>query len=176
MVALYVGAGLDVHRALDAVTQPILCVDRQPSTGCRLFLKEESFLKQLDQELNWFPPAVQGRVRRYGPQLTYLANTAVPEDLERVAQHGPFTTLLVLGPHHPHERVLELLSFNVHFVGGYGTRYVPQHNGRRRTVVQALHEDEQVRVRFDRFTYLHRDGFRTISPRWEDFLRVARSA
>ena len=99
-------------------------------------------------------------------------NTAGPDDLEKLKPMVSNVKTLFVAGHWPHVSLLDVLpTTGIDFCGAYATSYCgfeEQH----RTVVCALHQEEDVRNRFGNFQYLSKDGEIFQFDAWEDFYAI----
>ena len=193
---LYVGAGTDIRRALDAATatQAIVLMDSQPYSEYGKLLCGElrsdgtdgysrpkftagvakQFKKhrlEIDSSLSTETMWVGTRAGRV--VLTYYMSTSIPEDLQAVRPHLLTVETLLVRGYHPHVELLRALpGGKLHFVGGYGTSYADDEY-ESNTLVYWLHHDEATRAAFLDFAYLREDGTSVLFERWAQFVMAS---
>lgn len=188
---LYIGAGVDLRRALSVCNRKnMVLVDSQPFSE---YGKMQSGQRRMDGSDMYsrptFPKYVANALRKHGfvkvasrstndvwvctreggATLTYYMNTAIPDDLDFLKPVLSDVDTLFVAGHWPHATVVDALPDRpLYFWGAHGTFYTGFHDCHD-TVVCALHKHQAVRDRFVHFGYLARDGKKCTFPTWKEF-------
>lgn len=196
---LYVGAGVDVRRALKCASaeQAVVLVDSQPYSEFGKLLcgaprsdgsdgySRPGFVADVAKQLRKHRLTVDPCrstdttwvcVREGRVVLTYHMSTSIPEDLTVMGPHLTHVETLLVRGHHPHVALLQALPVSgLHFVGGYGTSYGDD-DDEPETLVHRLHHDAATRAAFVDFEYIREDGTSVVLGDWDAFVHAAKIA
>lgn len=169
MLGVYIGAGIDIRRAIlfSEGCKKLVLIDSQPYSERGLIYNNGSgeyrdkFIKLLKRQMaknKMLPISESGNSLIYSNgklEIEYIANTCIPEHLDCIADKiRDFELLIVIG-HNPHNSIMNYTTKLVKFVGAEGTPYIinSQNSEKSDSLLYRLNMDYSYRDRFAYYIY-----------------------
>lgn len=187
MTAIYIGAGSDILpiKYLQNI-KTFIYYDSQPFSEFGLlqsgYIMDDGtdgfyrprFIENLDKEMKTINMTLTrciGDLRIYsdGNKLVkYYTNKSLPEHfLDIKSSIKDYDTLIVAG-HHPDSIILEGTNKKIHFIGIEGTAYDYDEFDNRNNIIYKMHK-ENISNKFNKFTFINKNGNLSNFDSWKDF-------